>query len=116
MSEADSTSTPVNQVDDECNHTFNSEIAQKLGEAMEETATTENQASDIGRERNVGNTANPPNVARETQASDIGRERNVGNTANPPNVTRVEDDRDPLRGNTLKDTLGGRVLTSEGIL
>ena len=92
MSEADSTSTPLNQVDDDCNCTFNSEIAQKLGEAMEENATT------------------------ETQASDIGRERNAGNTANPPNVTRMEDDRDPLRGNTLKDTLGGRVLTSGGIL
>ena len=116
MSEADSTSTPLNQVDDECNRTFNSEIAQKLGEAMEETATTETQASDIGRERNVGNTANPPNVARETQASDLGRERNVGNTADPPIATCVGDDRDVLRGNTLKDTLGGRVLISGGTL
>ena len=81
MSEADSTSTPLNQVDDECNRTFNSEIAQKLGEAMEENATTETQASDIGRERNAGKTANPPSVTTENLASDIGREKNAGETA-----------------------------------
>ena len=91
--EGDSTPTPLNQVDDEGNRTFNSEIAQQLGEAMEDSATI------------------------ETQASDLGRERCVGNTAHPPNGTRMEEDRDPSRGNTLKDTLGGgRVLTSGGIL
>ena len=90
--EGDSTPTPLNQVDDECNRTFNSEIAQQLGEAMEDSATI------------------------ETQASDLGRERCAGNTAYPPNGTRMEEDRDPFRGNTLKDTLGGRVLISGGTL
>ena len=107
MSEADSTSTPVNQVDDECSHTFNSDITQKLGEAMEENALSENLDSDIVGERNVGNTANPPKRTHETQASNLGRERNVGYTADPPIATCVGDDRDVLRGNTLKDTLEG---------
>ena len=71
------------QVDDEGNRIPNSEIAQKLGEAMDENSTT------------------------ETLPSDLGRERNVGNTANPPIATCIDDDRDLLRGNTLKDTRGG---------
>ena len=83
MSEADSTSAPLNQVDDEYSFTFSSEIAQKLGEAMKENATT------------------------ESQASDLGMERNVGKTANPPIATCVGDDRDLFGGYTLKDTLGG---------
>ena len=106
MSVADSTTALVDQADD-CSHTFNSDIAQKLGEAMEENTRTEDHASVISGERNVGYTANPPNKDRETHASDLDRERNVGKTADPPFVTCVGDDRDLFGGYTLKDTLGG---------
>ena len=118
MSEADSTSAPLNQVDDEYSFTFSSEIAQKLGEAMKENATTESQASDLGMERNVGKTANPPSVITETQASDLSGERNVGKTTNPPIATCIDNDGDLPRGNTLEDTRGGggRVLISGGKL
>ena len=106
MSVADSTTALVDQADD-CSHTFNSDIAQKLGEAMEENTSTEDHASVISGERNVGYTANPPIKAHETHASDLSRERNVGKTANPPIATCVGDDRDLFGGYTLKDTLGG---------
>ena len=92
LPKGDNPSAPMNHEDDESNQACDSEIAQQLGEAMEDSVNT------------------------ETQASDLGRERCAGNTANPLNGTRMEEERGPYRGNTLKDTLGGRVLTSGGIL
>ena len=90
--EGDSPPAPLNHEDDEGNCTFNSEVAQQLGEAMEDSVTI------------------------EIQASDVGGERCAENTANPPSGARMEEERGPFRENTLKDTLGGRVITSGGIL
>ena len=109
MSVADSTTALVDQADD-CSHTSSSDIAKKLSEAMEESRRTEDHASVISGEGNVGYTADPPKKVRETHTNVLDRERNVGKTADPPFATCVEEDSDLFGGYTPKDTLGGGLM------
>ena len=98
MSAADSTTTLAGLADD---------ITQKLSEAMEENKETEDQASVLSGERNVGYTTNPPNKTRDTLDNVLDKEGTVGKTADPPFAPHAEEDSDLFGGYTPKDSLGG---------